>query len=109
MKYILGLAVAALSLCASPTSTSAKTRAPIITANSAGSSFDTAIIVPARTETAGVRYEHEYIRTHYPRSRPLGQRLTNHGGKPYDIMFFATADGKQQAIYFDISRYFGRF
>lgn len=107
-NHVLRVAVAALCLCVSATTASAKTKAPV-PKNSAGSSFDTAIVVPARNEMSGVKYEHDYIRTHYPRSRPLGQRLTTHRGKPYDIMMFVTPDGKDHAIYFDISRYFGRF
>jgi hypothetical protein len=37
------------------------------------------------------------------------QALGSHGGKPYDIMTFKTTDGKQRTLYFDLSRYFGRY
>src|SRR4051812_26302830 len=107
MKYLLPFAFAAtLFSCASPTATT-----PMATTASTGtgSSYARAIVVPASDEMAGVRYEHDYIRTHYPGSRFLSQGLSTHGGKPYDTMTFGTSDGKQHTLYFDISRYFGRF
>jgi hypothetical protein len=106
MKYLIVIVLAAglFSCAAPPTAT-----IPGTASTGAGSSFATAIIVPARNEMSGVRYEHDYIRSHYPGSRPISQALSQHRGKPYDIMTFASADGKEHTLYFDISRYFGRF
>ena len=73
-----------------------------------GSSYATAIIVPAMNEISGVNYEYAYIRKHYPGSKFMYQALTSHAGKPYDLMTFVAADGKRNTSYFDISRYFGR-
>ena len=109
MRAIPTTVVATLLLCAASLTAHAKPTPSPTAASSAGSSFETAIVVPAKNELSGVKYEHDYIRTHYPRSRPLGQSLTTHRAKPYDIMYFATADGKRHAIYFDISRYFGHY
>jgi hypothetical protein len=75
----------------------------------AGSSYATAIRVPATNERSGIRYEHAYIASHYRGARMLGQRLGNHAGHIYDLMTFVAADGKQQMLYFDITSYFGHF
>jgi hypothetical protein len=74
-----------------------------------GSSYATAIRVPATNEHAGIRWERSYLASHYRGARFAGQRLGNHAGRVYDIMTIVTPDGKQQSVYFDISRYFGRF
>ena len=74
-----------------------------------GSSFATAIRVPAANERDGIRSERSYLASHYRGARLVRQRLGNHGGHVYDIMTIATADGKQQDIYFDITSYFGHF
>ena len=109
MKYLLALSVAAvLSSCATPTTpTAPTTSAPL--SSGAGASYQTAIVVPATNEVSGVAYEYDYIRAHYPKSKFISQALSQHGGKPYDIMTFAAADGTKRTLYFDISRYFGRY
>ena len=107
MKHVLlGLVTATLVSCATPSSTTG----PIMAAaGGAGASYATAIVVPATNEMAGVQWEYAYIRSHYPGSKFMYQALDSHGVKPYDIMTFKTADGKQHTLYFDISRYFGRY
>jgi hypothetical protein len=106
MKHVLlGLVATTLVSCA----TTSSTTAPITAAGGAGSSHATAIVVPAMNEMAGVQWEYAYIRSHYPGSKFMYQALDSHSGKPYDIMTFKTADGKQRTLYFDISRYFGRY
>ena|SRR5438309_1628076 len=74
-----------------------------------GSSYATAIRVPAANERDGIRYERSYLASHYHGARFVGQRLGNHARHIYDIMTIVTAGGKQQDIYFDITSYFGRF
>jgi hypothetical protein len=74
-----------------------------------GSSYATAIRIPATTERDGVHWEHRYLAAHYRGARSLRQRLDNHAGRVYDVMTIATTDGKQQDVYFDISSYFGHF
>src|SRR5437867_1796067 len=106
-KYVLLKVVAATVV--SCTSLSSITLGTPASASGAGSSYATAIIVPASNEMAGVKWEYAYIREHYPGSKFMYQTLASHGRKPYDIMTFETADGKQHRLYFDISRYFGRY
>jgi len=107
MKYPLLVIVAATVLSfASPSSITLATPA---VESGAGSSYATAIVVPASNEMAGVKWEYAYIRSHYPGSKFMYQVLGSHGRKPYDVMTFKAADGKQRRLYFDISRYFGRY
>jgi hypothetical protein len=106
MKYLFVVVIAVeLVSCASLTSTTSVLPAT----RGAGSSYVTAIVVPATNEMSGVKYEYAYIRSHYPGSKFMYQALTSHGGQPYDLMTLATADGKPHTLYFDISRYFGQY
>jgi len=101
------LVVAAMVVpCAPFSSTALATPAG---ASGVGSSYATAILVPATNEMAGVKWEYAYIRAHYPGSQFMYQALDSHTRKPYDIMTFTTVDGKQHRLYFDISRYYGRY
>jgi hypothetical protein len=107
MKHVLlGVVAAILVACATPSSSTAPNTAA---AGGAGSSYATAIVVPAKNEMAGVQWEYAYIRSHYPGSKFMYQALDSQRAKPYDIMTFKTADGKQRRLYFDISKYFGRY
>ena len=65
MKHaLLGLVAATLVSCAMPSSTTAPIAAAV---RGSGSSYATAIIVPATNEMAGVQWEeYAYIRSHYP-------------------------------------------
>src|SRR6266436_4991156 len=103
---LIVILAAALASCASPSSTTTPSAAAT---TGTGSSYATAIVVPATNEMAGVKFEYAYIRTHYTGSQFMYQALSSHGGKPYDLITFKTADGKQRTLYFDISRYFGRY
>ena len=105
MRVLTKLTLAAALL---PGLTHTSARDPSVSAIP-GSSYATAIRVPAANERDGVRWEHRYLTSHYRGARFAGQRLGNHAGHVYDIMTVVTADGKQQAVYFDISSYFGRF
>jgi hypothetical protein len=107
MKDLLVTVVApTLVSCATSNSTTPPTSAA---GTGTGSSYTTAIVVPATNEITGVQWEYAYIRSHYPGSKFMYQALDSHGAKPYDLMTFKTADGKQHTLYFDISRYFGRY
>jgi len=73
-----------------------------------GSSFDKAIIINETTEQAGDPAEYQWISTNYPDSKNNSQSLVFHDKKPYDILHITTKDGKEVAVYFDISKFFGK-
>ena len=73
-----------------------------------GSSFDKAIIINETSEQRGDPAEYTWIRKNYPGSTNNSQVLAYHAKKPYDILHITTADGKSVAVYFDISKFFGK-
>ncbi|MCK4678504.1 MAG: hypothetical protein KAT48_10265 [Bacteroidales bacterium] len=68
-----------------------------------GSSFEKAIIVKS------VKAEYEWLADNYPGYKMKMQALTKHKNKHYDILSIETADGVEKDVYFDISRFYGRF
>jgi hypothetical protein len=74
-----------------------------------GKSFETAVVIQEKSETAGVHAEYQWIRDHYSNYKVLGQSLKDHGKKPYDVITIELADGDKRDIYFDISKYFGHY
>jgi len=73
-----------------------------------GLSFDSAIVIQAKDESAGVAAEYAWIRKNLPGARSMGQSLSGHAGKPYDVIHIKLPDGKLRDVYFEISSYFGR-
>jgi hypothetical protein len=74
-----------------------------------GSSYENAIVINEKSESAGVPSEYTWIRTHYPGSVTLGQSLVFNKNKPYDILRIKTKEGEEKEIYFDISKFYGKF
>jgi len=74
-----------------------------------GSSYENAVVIQEKSESAGVSAEYKWLQEHYPGSRTKMQALNNRNGKPYDVLTIVTANGTEQLIYFDISRFYGKF
>jgi hypothetical protein len=74
-----------------------------------GSSFEKAIIIKEKTEGSGVSAEYKWLKENYPGYRSVGQSLSHHDGKPFDIIRIKTSGGAEKSIYFDISNYFGKW
>ncbi|MFZ2098344.1 MAG: hypothetical protein WAV05_17065 [Anaerolineales bacterium] len=78
-----------------------------------GSSFESAIVINSTTHSKGVHSEYEYI------SHIFGQRnvdwtferqsLMDKFDKKYDVLDIRLSNGEKKSIYFDISRFFGKF
>jgi hypothetical protein len=68
-----------------------------------GSSPATAIIV------GSVGEEYEWMQRHCPGFRPGLQSLQQIEGKPYDVLTWQNDRGEERTVYFDISRFYGRF
>jgi len=77
--------------------------------NNDGSSFEKAIVIQEKSESAGVAAEYTWLKEKYPGYQSKGQSLTMNGKKPYDIIQIMTANEEEKKIYFDISNYFGKF
>lgn len=74
-----------------------------------GSSFEKAVIIKEKSTMAGIGAEREWIRNRYPGSKKIQQALAHRGKKSYDIITIETENGGRKDIYFDITRFFGKF
>ena len=68
-----------------------------------GSSAADAVVV------GSVGEEYAWVRRHCPGFQPLTQSLQEIDGKPYDVLTLRNAAGETRTVYFDISRFFGKF
>lgn len=74
-----------------------------------GSSYEKAIVIQETSEMKGVDAEYNWLSLYYPGYRRGMQSLVTHDKKPYDILTITTANGVEKKVYFDISKYFGKF
>ncbi|HXL58224.1 MAG TPA: hypothetical protein VN958_18310, partial [Chitinophagaceae bacterium] len=93
----------------SNSTTSASTTFSASVVSGDGLSYETAIVIDAKNERAGVDKEYEWLRQNYPGYILNKQSLNYSKHKPYDIIDIKTADGVEKKIYFDISGFFGKF
>ena len=68
-----------------------------------GSTYETAVIAKS------IQFEYQWIAQNYPGSKVVMQSLHNHKNKPFDVLTIETEGGIQKDIYFDISRFFGKY
>src|SRR5262245_13070798 len=74
-----------------------------------GLSFETAVVVKEKQEGKGVNAEYKWLKEHYPGYRSEGQSLAWNKKTPYDVISIVLPDGKKLDVYFDISKFFGKF
>ncbi len=75
-----------------------------------GFSLKTAIVIlNAKGEDNGVRPEYHWIAAHYPDWKVRGQVLLRGEHGIYDKIICVWPDGKTIDIYFNISRFFGKW
>jgi hypothetical protein len=74
-----------------------------------GSSYEQAIIINETHESPGTADEYNWLQLHYPHYQNKGQALSFYQKKPYDIISIITHDDQKLSIYFDISKFYGRF
>ena len=98
-----------ISSTSNPSSTSTSASDSTSSAARDGSSYEKAIIIEETSETKGVNAEYAWLKQNYPGYKMGSQSLAYKDGKPYDILNFETADGVKKSIYFDISKFFGKF
>lgn len=109
--FVLLVAIAAACSSTKHTSTGISTNTTVVQVNPSadGSSYEKAIVIQEKHETAGTQAEYKWIRDNYPGSKTQMQSLNYNNKKPYDIITIKTADGTEKKIYFDISNFFGKF
>jgi hypothetical protein len=74
-----------------------------------GSSYENAIVINEKTERPGVDAEYIWLTKNHPGYKLITQSLSNKGTKHYDLMQIKTAEGEEKTIYFDISKFFGKW
>ena len=73
-----------------------------------GSSFERAIVIEEKTERGGIDAENTQLQTLFPGSKRVSQRFEIYKDKQHEIINITTADGREIAVYFDVSSYFGK-
>ena len=73
-----------------------------------GSSFEKAIIIDQKTERAGIDAQNSQLLALFPGSKRVSQRFELYKDKQHEIINISTADGREVAVYFDVSSYFGK-
>lgn len=74
-----------------------------------GLSYATAVTISESSEKKGVEAEYRWVREHFTDYTVTLQSLTNHDKKPFDVISIRFSDGREMKLYFDISRFFGKF
>ncbi len=79
-------------------------------ASADGSTPARAILVPRDSEDDGIAWEYAWIREHFGAYKRKGQSLlVNEDGHRLDRVTVSLSDGTEKTLYFDISRFFGRY
>jgi hypothetical protein len=68
-----------------------------------GSSPSQAVVV------GSVGEEYAWVQRHCPGFAFRTQSLREIDGKPYDVLTLGNAAGEERTVYFDISRFYGKF
>ena len=98
------------SLSLNNTSASSKNIEPLSDQKTAdGSSFEKAIFIDKTSEKAGIDAEYAWLKENYPGYRMIQQSLSQHKGRSYDILTIKTKESEEKDIYFDISKFFGKW
>ena len=66
------------------------------------------LIEGARNEEEGIVAESYWISRNRPGWRKGDQALINGNGRQFDRIIYASPDGKQTTIFFDITSFFGK-
>ena len=117
IKSLIGAVVLAASTACAP-----KQEASQMEKSRNGSSFETAVVLEAKTQAEGVAAQGGWIEKNLPGARPapppksaageevvsFGQEVIQHEGKLYSVRHLQMPDGAIRDVYFDISGYFGK-
>jgi hypothetical protein len=110
-KLILATIVLMAVACSSSKHSATPSGTQSAPANSTqdGSSAEKAVVIREKNETDGVAAEYTWVRKRYPGCQNKSQALTSINGKSYDVLKIVTVDGVEKDVYFDISKFFGKF
>ena len=66
-----------------------------------GSSYRNAVTIYASDDNNGVASEYRYLSAHFPGSKLINRTREFYTNRTYDVLTFATPDGKTSRLYFD--------
>ncbi len=82
---------------------------PLQFAGGDGSSVESAVVISgAKHEKDGIAAEHRYLSQHFGSWFLKRQVLVNEKSRVYDRMEITDQNGKQRAVFFDITDFFGK-
>jgi hypothetical protein len=90
-----------------------------------GLSFETAVVLEAKSQVDGIAAQHAWIEKNLPGARPappppapkvnvdeevvsFAQEVIQRDGKLYSLVHLQMPDGRLRDVHFDITRYFGK-
>jgi hypothetical protein len=74
-----------------------------------GLSYETAVVINEKRETTGINAEYKWLKEHYPGYMSEGQALQWKNKIPYDVISIKLPDEKKLDVYFNISKFYGKF
>lgn len=74
-----------------------------------GSSCQRPVVIDADRESAGAAAQREWLEKHYPGSRIERRLIITCAGKPAELIEIDTVNQRTVRVYFDISKYYGKF
>ena len=74
-----------------------------------GISCTSAVVIDAANEKEGIARENAWIAENYPGAKKVGQALMTCNDKAADKVDIETANGQKRSVYFDISKWLGKW
>jgi hypothetical protein len=101
-----------LGACASPKKTTTKGALPTVTRADVlrgGTSFSNAVVIMVGSEKAGLSEEYKWLSNNYLGYALIRKTHVERASKHYDIIRIKTQRGHVKDIYFDSTRFWGKF
>jgi hypothetical protein len=74
-----------------------------------GTSFSNAVVIMVETEGAGINEEYKWLTNNYPGYVLVRRTHVERSSKHYDIIRIRTKQKQVKEIYFDTTRFWGKF
>lgn len=96
-------------LCQPVVADAAETRPSAMSSSAGplGGDVEHAVVIPTADHAEGVRTEYAWLALRHPGARRGSQALLSQAGRQYDRLSVTTADGRELALYFDITAFLG--
>ena len=109
---LLFVVIILLGACASPKKTTTKDASPAVTHTDllkGGTSFSNAVVIMVESEREGLNEEYKWLSNNYPGYGLIRRTHVKRSSGQYDIIRIKTQHGQVKDIYFDSTRFLGKF